>query len=67
MIRLSVPSHKFLRDRASLKCLYDMEREQLYSVKWYKDGHEIFRFIPGDADQTVTVFERPGVHIDVSC
>ncbi len=31
-------------DRAVLKCLYDMEQEDLYSVKWYKAGQEFFRF-----------------------
>ncbi len=30
-------------ERAVLQCLYDMEGEELYSVKWYKAGHEFFR------------------------
>ena len=66
LIRLAVPSHKFLNDRATLRCLFDLEREQLYSVKWYKDGHEFFRYIPGDQDQTITVFQLPGVKVNVS-
>ena len=45
MLLLSVPSFRFRGDDASLKCLYDLEGEQLYSVKWYKDGHEIFRCV----------------------
>ena len=36
LVRLNVPSHKFVGDRAVLKCVFDLEREQLYSVKWYK-------------------------------
>ena len=32
----------------------------------YKDGHEFFRFIPGDEDQKVTIFKLPGVAVDVS-
>ena len=66
MIELNVPSHKFLGDKARLTCLFDLEGEQLYSVKWYKDGHEFFRFIPGDMDQTVTIFDLPGVRVRVS-
>jgi hypothetical protein len=31
-------------ERAVLQCLYDMEGEELYSVKWYKAGHEFFRW-----------------------
>ena len=27
---------------------FDMEGEELYSVKWYKAGHEFYRYIPGD-------------------
>jgi hypothetical protein len=32
-------------ERAVLQCLYDMEGEELYSVKWYKAGHEFFRLV----------------------
>ena len=43
LLHLGVPSFRFRGDDAALKCRYDLEGEQLYSVKWYKDGHEIFR------------------------
>ena len=29
-------------------CRFDMEGEEVYSVKWYKAGHEFYRYIPGD-------------------
>ena len=45
---------------------FPQEHEQLYSVKWYKDGNEFYRYIPGDRDQRVTVFRLPGVKVDVS-
>jgi hypothetical protein len=61
-----IPSYKFRGDEATLSCYFDLEREELYSVKWYKDGHEFFRYIPGDRDQKVTVFSLPGVRVDVS-
>ena len=61
-----VPSHKFRGQDSTLSCLYDMEGEQLYSVKWYKDDHEFFRFIPADRDQKITIFRLPGVKVDVS-
>ncbi|XP_059095235.1 uncharacterized protein LOC131890003 [Tigriopus californicus] len=64
LVRLTVPSHKFIGDKAILDCLYDLENEQLYSVKWYKDGNEFYRYIPGDIDQTVTIFRLPGVRVD---
>ena len=62
--RLSVPGHKFRGQDATLRCQYEMEGEQLYSVKWYKDGNEFYRFIPADRDQQVTIFRLPGVTVD---
>nr|XP_040576855.1 LOW QUALITY PROTEIN: uncharacterized protein LOC121125725 [Lepeophtheirus salmonis] len=64
--QLIVPSHKFRGDDASLICQFDMENEALYSVKWYKDGHEFFRYIPGDKDSKITTFQLPGIFTDVN-
>ena len=65
LIRVNVPSYRFRGEDAKLTCLYDLEGEQLYSVKWYKDGDEFFRFIPGDPDKKVTIFKLPGISVDV--
>ena len=62
---LNVPSYKFRGENAVLICQYDLEGEQLYSVKWYKDGNEFFRFIPGDQDKKITTFKLPGIQVDV--
>ena len=53
-------------ERATLQCIFDMEGEELYSVKWYKAGHEFFRYIPGDRDQRITTFNLPGITVEVS-
>ena len=37
--------------------------DQVYSVKWYKGGLEIFRHIPTNSPP-MAVFSRPGVNID---
>jgi hypothetical protein len=42
-----------------------MEHEALYSVKWYKDGNEFFRYVPRDMPP-VQIFALPGVTVDVS-
>ena len=49
-----------------LLCRFDLEGEELYSIKWYKDGDEFYRYIPGDREQQVTVFNMNGVRVDVS-
>jgi hypothetical protein len=41
---LSIPSFRFRDSDATLACNFDLEGERLYSVKWYKDGHEFYRF-----------------------
>ena len=48
-----------------LGCDFDPQGEQVYSVKWYKGGQEIFRFLPSRPDNPMTVYPRPGVIIDM--
>ena len=38
--------------------------EQVYSVKWYKGGLEIFRNLPSVKEEPITAFPRTGVIID---
>ena len=62
---LSVPKQLILGQSASLVCNYDLEMSKLYSVKWYKDGQEFFRFMPS-MDNKIEVFNVRGVNVDVS-
>ena len=43
MLNLVVPKQVMLGDKSRLECIFDLEGEILYSVKWYKGGHEFFR------------------------
>ncbi|KAL1517802.1 hypothetical protein ABEB36_001525 [Hypothenemus hampei] len=45
---------------AQLDCLYDLEGEPLYDVKWYKDDHQFFRCM---ANGNVKDFPVEGVTI----
>ena len=65
MLRLVVPELVLLGEEATLECFYDLEGEDLYSVKWYKGGEEFFRYIPGD-EKRITTFSQRGVVVDVS-
>merc|ERR1711953_606474 len=49
---------------ASLHCDYDTQGEEIYSVKWYKGGQEVFRWLPSQPDHPITIYPRPGVRID---
>ena len=62
---LTVPKQLILGQSAVLGCNYNLENSKLYSVKWYKDGQEFFRFMPS-MENKIQVFQRNGVHVDVS-
>ena len=49
-------------DMVELYCNFqlDMEQSSLYSVKWYRDNVEFFRYIPSE-DPHTTVFIIPGI------
>ncbi|XP_011883241.1 PREDICTED: uncharacterized protein LOC105570558 [Vollenhovia emeryi] len=64
--KLEVPSIADPRlDRVVLRCEYDLDNKELYSVTWNKDGQEIFRFMPKSPTP-----KRPqnisGLYIDLS-
>lgn len=42
-----------------------MNGEALYSVKWYKDGYEFYRYVPRD-HPPAQVFNQSGINVDVS-
>ena len=62
---LTVPGQLILGSGASLGCDYNLEGSKLYSVKWYKDGQEFFRFMPS-MDNKIEVFSVRGVSVEVS-
>ena len=59
-----VPQQLILGQSAQLACDYDLEQSRLYSVKWYKDGKEFYRFMPS-MENKVQVFRVDGVNVDV--
>ncbi|XP_069702051.1 uncharacterized protein [Periplaneta americana] len=46
LLRVGVPSYTLRGDMALLQCQYDMENDRLYSVTWYKDHEEFYRYVP---------------------
>ncbi|GBP07561.1 hypothetical protein EVAR_74146_1 [Eumeta japonica] len=65
LLELRVPSHVPLGTRAQLSCRWQLgPADVLYSVKWYKDGKEFFRHVPGDLEPR-RKFPLPGVDVEV--
>jgi len=59
----SIPDHAIMGEDIELMCNYDMGGDKLYSVKWYRNGQEFYRYIPSDNPSTA-VFRSPGINVD---
>jgi hypothetical protein len=64
-VRVIVPADVRHSEDATLQCLFDLEGDALYSVKWYKGQHEFYRFTPKE-EPSMKVFPLQGLKIDVS-
>ncbi|PSN57910.1 hypothetical protein C0J52_00242 [Blattella germanica] len=65
-VGIALPQNVQNGDRSALlQCNYDLDGTRLYSVKWYKDGNEFYRFMP-DEIPTKQYFAVPGVTVVVN-
>ncbi|XP_068213884.1 uncharacterized protein [Palaemon carinicauda] len=51
---LEVPETVDMGEDATLKCCYDLASHDLYSVKWYRDDEEFFRYMPSESPPMAT-------------
>lgn len=65
LTEVRIPNHTVRHTDAHLECHYDLDGEALYSVKFYKDGNEFYRYVPRDLPP-VLIFNQTGVTVDVS-
>jgi hypothetical protein len=64
-VSVNVPQYRVPGDTALLQCNYDLGNGSLYSVKWYKDHEEFYRFVPKTRPQA-TAYRVQGATVDVS-
>lgn len=62
---VDVPPHPVAGSSVPLRCVFDMEGDELYSVKWYKTNAEFYRYLPKD-NPPAQVYEVEGVSVDLS-
>ncbi|KAK4887584.1 hypothetical protein RN001_003855 [Aquatica leii] len=62
LTNLIIPALVDTRKSMLLDCQFDMEGEELYSVKWYKGIEEFFRYIPRNIPNTM-YFPLTGIHL----
>ncbi|XP_076365907.1 uncharacterized protein LOC143254645 isoform X2 [Tachypleus tridentatus] len=64
LIELYIPTTVKLASPVWLYCGYDLEGDDLYSVKWYKNHVEFYRFLPSD-NPPGQKYDLVGVYIDL--
>lgn len=65
LLELSVPTHKLVGEEVKLVCKFDMEGDTLYSVKWYRNEQEFYRFVPNDRPK-LQIFPQKGIRVERS-
>ncbi|XP_014606411.1 PREDICTED: uncharacterized protein LOC106788034 [Polistes canadensis] len=66
IVRLDVPDIVDPRwENVTLRCEYDLGGKELYSVKWFKDGIEFFRFMPSSRP-VGEYFPVEGIIVDIA-
>ncbi|XP_054710641.1 uncharacterized protein LOC129220277 [Uloborus diversus] len=64
LMSLDVPTAVMQGDSVWLNCTLDLESDDLYSVKWYKNDVEFYRHLPQDKPSGQK-YDIPGVHLDL--
>ncbi|XP_022248835.1 uncharacterized protein LOC106465265 [Limulus polyphemus] len=65
LLRVEVPTAVRRGDSVWLNCTYNLELDELYSVKWYKNNVEFYRYLPSD-DPPAQKYDLLGVYVDLS-
>lgn len=65
LMALEVPQLVISGEETTLTCVFDLEDDTLYSIKWYRDDLEFFRYVPSDKPPN-QFFPLQGLDIDVS-
>ncbi|XP_055929887.1 uncharacterized protein LOC129960463 [Argiope bruennichi] len=64
LVSLEVPDKVARGQGTRLTCGYDLEGDTLYSIKWYRDDVEFFRYVPTDRPPG-QFFPLQGIKVDL--
>ncbi|XP_064468840.1 uncharacterized protein LOC135383197 [Ornithodoros turicata] len=65
LVNVDIPSPTTLGETVGLSCIYELDGDKLYSVKWYKNDVEFYRFVPNDWPPG-QFLPLPGVDVDLA-
>ncbi|XP_069960629.1 uncharacterized protein [Cherax quadricarinatus] len=52
---VDVPLYAFAGGQATLSCSYDLSARRLYSLKWYHNGTEFYRYVPTERNKPINI------------
>lgn len=64
-LQIHVPTAVLTGYDAELMCTYELEGAQLYSIRWYRNMIEFYRYVPKESPAT-KVFPVAEIKVDVS-
>lgn len=64
-LKIFVPEAVIMGNAATLSCQYDLEQAALYSVRWYFETEEFYRYVPKELPPTL-VFPVSGINVDLA-
>ncbi|XP_068212979.1 uncharacterized protein [Palaemon carinicauda] len=53
--RIEVPLYAFAGGEATLSCSYDLRATRLYSLKWYHNNTEFYRYVPTERNRPINI------------
>nr|XP_045600561.1 uncharacterized protein LOC123759497 [Procambarus clarkii] len=53
--RVEVPSFAFAGGRVNVSCMFDLRATGLYSLKWYHNDTEFYRYVPTETHRQVDI------------
>ncbi|XP_061705688.1 uncharacterized protein LOC133516682 [Cydia pomonella] len=64
-LHIHVPKAVLSGTSAELMCTYELEGAQLYSIRWYRNMMEFYRYVPKESPAT-KVFPVAEIKVDVA-
>lgn len=65
IVQVKVPLAALLGHSVQLECIFSLDGDSLYAVKWYRGVDEFYRYVPAE-EPRATVFGLNGIEVDVS-
>ncbi|CAL4089391.1 unnamed protein product, partial [Meganyctiphanes norvegica] len=66
LVKFDVPRFAVLGSDVTLICQFDLGGDRLYSVKWYKEHVEFYRYIPSGWPMMQTAYQIEGATVDLA-